>query len=491
MARDARAPHRLLAHPGGLLRPQPGARPPRRGMMRALLLAALLAEPAAAAEPDWAALGKDATRVTAELIRLDTSNPPGNEILAAEYLKGALEAEGIAGDILTSTGTRSSFVARLKGDGSARPLLHICHTDVVPANGAGWTVDPFAAVEKDGLLYGRGAADIKSMCGAQLVVLRELKRRNIALKRDVIFLAQADEESGEPDRHAVWLAAHHWGELDAEYGVNEGGSTLWEGGRIARLDLQCAEKRYVDLKLVARGTPGHASIPNATNPVHALSRAVARLSEWAPPFETSELAVQTVRSAAAPGPAALREAAAGLTGKDAKASAAKVAKLAPELGALLRDTCAATVFKAGYKSNVVPADAEADVNCRLLPGRDLNAFLTELRAVLAEPSVSVKYLGPPLDAIPAMPFDGPFVEALKSAAAEAAPGAPVSAFLSPWSTDAEVFRARGVKVYGIDPPLRPEDKDRAHGNDERLPVAGMEPYTRLLYLLTVKLAARD
>lgn len=459
-------------------------------MTAALTLAALLTVPAAAAEPDWAALGRDAARVTAELIRLDTSNPPGNEVLAAEYLKAALAAEGVDGVVLTSTGTRSSYLARLKGDGTARPLLHICHTDVVPADRAGWTVDPFAAVEKDGLLYGRGAADIKSMCGAQLVVLRELKRRGVRLKRDVLFLAQADEESGEPDRHAVWLTAAHWDKLDAEYAVNEGGFSLWKDGRIARVDLQCAEKRYVDLKLVARGTPGHASIPNAANPVHALARAVARLSEWAPPYAVSELSAATVRAQAQGGPAALKAAAAGLTGKDAKA-AAQVAKLSPELGALLRDTCAATVLKAGYKSNVVPGEAEADVNCRLLPGRDLNEFLGEVRAVLAEPSVTVKYMGPPLDAIPAMPFDGPFVAALRTAAAEAAPGAPVTPFLSPWSTDAEVFRSRGVKVYGLDPPLRLEDKERAHGDDERIPVASFEPYTRLLYRLTVLLAAAD
>jgi acetylornithine deacetylase/succinyl-diaminopimelate desuccinylase-like protein len=459
-------------------------------MSLGLALAALLGSPAAA-EPDWAALGRDAARVTADLIRLDTSNPPGNEVIAAEYLKAALSAEGIDGVLLTSTGTRTSYLARLEGDGTARPLLHICHTDVVPADRAGWTVDPFAAVEKDGLLYGRGAADIKSMCGAQLVVLRELKRRGVRLKRDVLFLAQADEESGEPDRHAVWLTAAHWDKLDAEYAVNEGGFSLWKDGRIARLDLQCAEKRYVDLKLVAKGVPGHASIPNPNNPVHALARAVARLSEWAPPFEPSELGAATVRAQVEGGPEPLKAAAAALTGKDAKKAAAQVAQLSPELGALLRDTCAATVLKAGYKSNVVPGEAEADVNCRLLPGRDLKAFLGEVRAVLAEPSVTLKYQGPPLDAIPAMPFDGPFVAALRTAAAEAAPGAPLTPFLSPWSTDAEVFRSRGVKVYGLDPPLRLEDKERAHGNDERIPLASFEPYTRLLYRLTVLLAAAD
>lgn len=457
--------------------------------MSAAALALLLALGAHAAEPDWEALGADAARLAAELIRLDTSNPPGHELLAARHLEAELAKDGVAGLILTSTGTRASYLARLKGDGSKRPLLHICHTDVVPADPKAWSVDPFSGAVRDGLLYGRGAADVKSMCAAQAVVLRELKRRGVGLKRDVLFLAQADEESGEPDRHAVWLTATHWEKLDAEYAVNEGGFSLWEGTRIARVDLQCAEKRYVDLRLVAKGTPGHASIPNAANPVHALARAVARLSEWAPPFEPSALGAATVRAQAAAGPAALKDAAAGLGGREPAKAAAEVARLAPELGALLRDTCAATVLKAGYKSNVVPGDAEAAVNCRLLPGRDLAAFLAEVRRVVAEPSVTVEYLGPPLGNIPEMPFDGEFVAALKAAAAEAAPGAPVTPFLSPWSTDAEVFRSRGVKVYGVDPPLRLEDKERAHGDDERIPVAAFAPYVRLLYRLTVLLAA--
>ncbi|MBI3299927.1 MAG: M20/M25/M40 family metallo-hydrolase [Elusimicrobia bacterium] len=432
--------------------------------MKALALLLALSAPASAA-PDWAALGRETKEHLVNLIRIDTSNPPGNEIAAAYYLKGVLDPAGIANEILVATGTRASLVARVKGAGSKRPLLLICHTDVVPAEAKDWSVPPFAAVEKDGYLYGRGAGDIKSMCAAELVVLLELKRQNAALARDVIFLAQADEESGAADSHALWLTKNHAAKISAELGINEGGFTLWKDGRIASFELQVAEKRYVDLKLVARGPTGHSSLPNDKNAVHALVRAAARLSEWKAPRELTPAAAATLAGGA-------------------------MTAGSPEAEALQRDTCAVTILKAGYKSNVVPAEAQAEVNCRLLPGRALAPFLAEIKRVIAEPAVEVRYEGPAFGTLADMPFDHPFVADIQAAAREAAPGAPVRPYMSIWSTDAGAYRSLGIKVYGLDPPLTLEDVEGVHGNDERIPLAAIEPYTKLLYLLTQRSAGR-
>lgn len=460
--------------------------------MNPLLLLALLALPAAAADIDEAYVRESRERLKA-LVRLDTSNPPGNEILAARYLKAELAREGIPSEIFTSSPTRSSLIARLKGSGAKRPIVLMCHTDVVPASAKDWTVPPFAAVEKDGYLYGRGCADIKSMCAVEASLLIWLKRAKTALSRDVVFFAEADEETGNRERHIDWLMREHAAELDAEFGVNEGGNTLWTSAGPGEIRVQAAEKEYMDLTLTARGAAGHSSVPRADNAVAALARAVARLSEHRFPARLTGV-VRDFLAAQSEGAspemrAALEAVLCAAPGAALDAAADRLAALDPEFGAMLRDTIAPTMLSAGYKSNVIPAQAKATLNARLLPGRRPEDFVAEVRAVVADPAVEASFDPPMRAAVAPMPSDTELFRAIAAAAGELAPGARVLPFMAAWTTDSQDLRARGTIVYGVDPPVTAADGERIHGADERLDLSALDWYARFLREVVLKVAA--
>ena len=467
-------------------------------MILAALLALLsLAAPASAA-PAKAdpALLSDARTFLKALIRLDTSNPPGNEIIAANYLKEQLDRGGVPSQIYVSTGTRASLIARLKGSGAKRPLLLMCHTDVVPADPKDWETPPFEPVEKNGYLIGRGTADIKSMCAAEAAILLKLKRDGVRLDRDVIFFAEADEESGAADRHIDWLVREHGPELDAEFGINEGGDIVLDADRrITEVRVQAAEKEYVDVFVDARGSEGHASIPLPDNAVARVAEAAGRLAVWRAHAALNSVArgflAAQERDAATPEPlrAALRDALAAEPGPVLDAAAERVAVLNPELGAMTRDTLSPTMLTAGYKSNVIPATARAVFNARLLPGRKADDFVAELKDAVRGIPVSFRYEadGPTVDA---MPIDTELFRAIAAAAAVEAPQARVVPFMSAWSTDAQLLRARGTVIYGFDPPLTAEDEKGIHGKNERLYLDGFDSYTRMLLAVVLKTAAR-
>ena len=216
--------------------------------MITFLLALAVAAPLHAADRD-AEIKRETLAHTKALIALDTSNPPGNEIIAARYIEGELKKDGIESVLYTSTGTRTSLVARLKGDGTKKPLLLMCHIDVVPADAKGWTVKPFEPLEKDGNLYGRGSADVKSLCAAEIAVLVYLKRTATRLARDVIFFAEADEESGSSVRHIDSLLRDRPELVAAEFGINEGGNSVWKDGKILEVRVEAAEKEYMDFTM--------------------------------------------------------------------------------------------------------------------------------------------------------------------------------------------------------------------------------------------------
>ncbi len=437
----------------------------------------------------------EARRHLKALVRLDTSNPPGNEILAARYLKGELDRERIPSEIYTSSPTRASLIARLKGSRAKKPLILMCHTDVVPADRREWETDPFVPVEKDGYLYGRGTADIKSMCAVELSILAWLKRRRVPLERDLIFFAEADEETGDKERHINWLLREHGEALEAEYAINEGGNTLWGAGKPLEIRIQAAEKEYLDLVLTARGQAGHSSVPRRDNPVAALSRAVARLSDYRPPAELLGVVRAFLERQAETAPqglkAAIREVLAASPGEELDRASERLSEVQPEFGAMLRDTLSPTILKAGYKSNVIPAEAEATLNARLLPGRGAEDFAAGLLAVMGEPMVGLRYDPPLRPPIAAMPTDTPLYRAAAEAAREISPGIPVMPFMAAWSTDSQELRARGVIVYGIDPPLSEEDGERVHGANERISLEALDWYALYLRQVVLRAAAGE
>ena len=438
------------------------------------------------------ALEEEARAHLRTLISFDTSNPPGNEILAAEYLRQKMDADGIPAELFTSTGTRTSMIARLKGSGGKRPLLLMCHTDVVPADPAEWDTPPFSPVEKEGYIYGRGAADDKNLCAAMAAVMSWLKKSNTKLARDVIFFAEADEESGGKDRHLDWLLAHHKDKLDAEFALNEGGITLMDGGRVSQIRVQAAEKDYLDLTLVARGQAGHASVPSADNPVAAIARAVSRLSDHRFPARLDAVVRAFLERqqevARPPLKGAIAEVLEAVDEADLDRAADNLAALEPEFGAMLRETVAPTMLKAGYKSNVIPAEAQAVLNARLLPGRTPDQLVADLRAVIDDPAVDILYDQRTRGPVGPMPTNTPLYQAIVEAAKEHAPQAAVMPYMSAWTTDSGELRARGVVTYGLIPPFTAED-GRMHGKNERIELASLDWYTRFLRTVVLKVAA--
>lgn len=459
-------------------------------MIQALLALSLAAS---AAQPDLARLKSETRELLKGLIAIDTSNPPGNELPAAEYLKGYLDAAGVPSRILVSTGTRASLFATLKGSGEKQPLILMCHTDVVPADPKEWSTPPFEPVEKDGYLYGRGAADIKGMCAAQLAVFLHLARSGTRLDRDLVFFAEADEENGASPRHIEWLVKEHPEALKAKFAINEGGNTIWENGRVSEIRIQAAEKEFMDVTLTAKGTAGHASVPRSDNPVAAIARAVARLSSWRGPAELnaivrSFLESQQKSSSTPELSQAIAEVLAAPEGPALDTAAERLASLNPEFGAVLRDTLSPTVLQAGYKSNVIPAEAKAVINARLLPGRDPKHLLEQIRLVVDDPSVAITAQPPTRKAVGTMPVDTSLYKAAEEAAAKLAPQARVTPFMAAWTTDSQDLRGLGVVVYGIDPPLSAEDGERVHGKDERVLLEALDWYAVYLREVLVRLA---
>src|SRR5437016_174689 len=354
--------------------------------------AALLAAPT---EADWAALGDEATALLSQYLRINTTNPPGNEIVAARWLAQVLRREGIEARIFEPAPGKANLYARLAGDGSARPIILLNHMDVVVASPEYWSVDPFSGLIKDGYIWGRGALDMKGEAIAQLMTLLALKRAHVRLKRDIIFLATADEEIGA-GVGAAWIVEHQVGLVkDAEFLLNEGGLTRSDGhGNIEYYGIGTTEKSPFWLDVTAHGTAGHGSRPTPDNPVHRLVRALDRIAAWQTPLTVTPAAERSFRDLAT----IERDTTVRRWLSDIRAAlrdSAAVRALTGDLtyNALLRNTISITGLTGSDKTNVIPPVARAGLDVRLLPGQDPDAFLAELVRVVGDTAVAITPLG--------------------------------------------------------------------------------------------------
>jgi acetylornithine deacetylase/succinyl-diaminopimelate desuccinylase-like protein len=425
----------------------------------------------------------------AELIAVDTSNPPGNEAAAAQVAARWLREAGIESQLAEPAPGRAHLLARLKGTGGGRPVLVLAHLDTVPARREEWASDPWVLTEREGFLYGRGVQDNKGMVAASVLALRRLKHEGVKLSRDVVLVLSADEEVGA-GHDIQWLLEHHPELREAELAINEGGLTELSAdrSRVRFVNLQAAERVYRNVVLRATGPGGHSSVPPAApTPMVRLAAAVARVGALTFPTRLTPVTRLNVEGRVKVTEGELGEALKRLVASPDSPSQEAVdtiARLEPALAAVLRTTCVPTVFNAGTRPNVIPATAEATINCRLLPDEDIQAFRTRLVAAVGDSDIQVELNMTPPDS-PASPVgDNAMFRAATAAAGKVWPGAPVFPRMSTGTTESTALRRAGIHAYGIDLfALTPDDARTAHAPNERIPVASLQPGAEFVYQL--------
>ena len=429
-----------------------------------------------------------------DLIRVNTSNPPGHEGSIAALLEPRFKALGFETMIVaTPESGKAHFIARLRGNGSKRPILLAAHADVVGVERDKWSVDPFAGVVRDGRVVGRGAIDFK---GGMAVFARSammLAERRVPLDRDVIFLAEADEEGAK--YNTGWLALDHWAELDCEFAINEGGWIIkGDDGHVQYVSISTADKSTVQVLVTATGTSTHSSMPRPDNAIFALTRAMARIADYDPPVTLIPSTRQFFSTLAKTSPPALAEQFRNLLSDDPariRAADREISK-DPLLHSLIRTTIAPVLLNAGFRSNVIPGSAEATLNVRLIPGTDPNSIIADLQRVVADPSVTVHFATAAAAARTESPPSSDTTELFKqlvSSAHQQFPTAEVTPYLFQAGTDAGAWRSRGVPVYGIYPyPITADELTRMHGNDERVSIESLRQGTEMIFRTLVAVA---
>ncbi|MFI5184213.1 MAG: M20/M25/M40 family metallo-hydrolase [Vicinamibacteria bacterium] len=452
------------------------------GLTLATGLSLTVVSGAAAPAPTYEDLAVDLLR---QYLRIDTTNPPGNELKAALFLKGVLEKEGIPVEIDEFEPGRANLLATLKGDGSRRPLLVANHMDVVPADASRWSVSPFSAEIKNGAIYGRGAVDMKSEGIVQLVAFIRLKRENVPLARDVFFLATSDEEVDFAGAERALSPEGFGGRLRAaEYAIMEGGENrLDPQGKPLYFGVRTAMKAPFWLKLSTTGRPGHGSRPLADSAPNRLVAALDKIRLHSTAMRVVPTVERFLRDQAALVAEPRRSWYQDIRKAIADPSTARAIERDDEaVAAQLRDTISITVVRAGYRTNVIPGTAEAELDVRLLPGSERQAFLQEIRGVIADPGVEVTPLQETFHPASESDTDTPLFHAIERAVGRHHPGVPVTTLLGTGATESAVTRPLGIVSYGFTSLLLTEEEDSSqHADDERLNEAAFRAAPSLLY----------
>ena len=429
-----------------------------------------------------------------ELIRANTSNPPGNTGSVANLLAPKFKALGFQVDIIQTPDTgKAHFIARLHGNGSKRPVLIAAHADVVGVEREKWTVDPFAGTVKDGYVFGRGAIDFKGGIAVFARAAMMLAERKIPLDRDVIFLAEADEESGKYS--TSWLASQAWDRIDCEFALNEGGWIMkGADGRVRYVSISTADKGAIPIVLTAKGTSTHASMPRPDNAIFALARALAKISAYETPLTLTPSTRRFFETLAKTSQPPMSGYFADLLGTDSArvARADREISKDPLLHALMRNTLAPVLMNAGFRGNVIPGSAEATINARLIPGTKPDDIVHELERVIGDSTVEVRVSNtiPWAQGLAPSSENTDLYRALEKAARQQF-SAEVTPYLFQAGTDAPTWRSRGIPVYGIYPyPIDAEDLTRMHGNDERVSIESLRQGTEMIYRTLVEVAGR-
>jgi acetylornithine deacetylase/succinyl-diaminopimelate desuccinylase-like protein len=438
--------------------------------------------------PNWEKVAVEATDILSKYIKIKTVNPPGEEEKAAEFLKGLLDKEGISSDILKSAPGRANIISRLKGQ-DPRGLILLSHIDVVPVEEDKWERDPFGGEVVDGQIWGRGAIDNKGMGVMNLMAMMLIKRGGIKLKRDVLFLATGDEETGGK-YGAGYMVSQHKDKLTGKYLLNEGGAMVTDilPEKRVLVTIGVGEKGPLWLKLKGSGTPGHGSVPIPDNVIFRLSKALQKLEIAKRPIRFNDVMVDF---------------AVGLGGGmgTTKGTILKLAKVPllrgiianmmsknPSICAMLTDTMSVTTFNSGVKENVIPDRAEATLDNRLLPGTDKTEYIEWIKMTIDDDSIEVIELfhSEPSES----PVDTDFFGAISDVACEMHPDGVIVPMVSSSFTDSRFFRDIGIISYGLVPGgMTSEELSTIHGQNERIRIESFLNGVKFVYKLILRLCA--
>jgi acetylornithine deacetylase/succinyl-diaminopimelate desuccinylase-like protein len=461
-------------------------------MHRFLPLSLALAISAAAQTPDWTAVNAETLKHFTTVVQMDTQDPPGNETKVVDYVKKVLEAEGIPVIVSAKDPARANLIARLKGNGSKKPLLIMGHTDTVKVDPAKWKFPPFSAARDGGYIYGRGTIDDKDNMTAGMMTMILLKRLNVPLDRDVIFVAEAGEEAAA-NMGIGHLVEQNWKDIDAEICLAEGGGVARRAGQIRFALIQTVEKLPRGVELVSHGIAGHGSRPLRTNPILHLSRAVEKIAMWDPPMrfnDTTRYYFEKMASVSAPDAAARYNA----LFDPAKSAAAReyLAEHEPGLYSMLHTSISPNMISGGYQTNVIPSEARATLDVRALPDEDMPKFYELMRKVIDDPSIDiVPNAANKRPVAPPSRIDGEAFKIIEAANRKVYNTITIPQ-MSTGATDMSFLRARGVQCYGIGPMTDEEDGPKgfgAHSDQERIPEEGLYKFVQFNWEVATALAA--
>ena len=434
---------------------------------------------------DWRTFTAETQTILANYLRINTTNPPGNEILAARFLKALLDREGIEARILDTTelgANRANLYARLRGNGSKKAIALVHHMDVVPVTAASWSVDPFSGAVRDGYIWGRGAIDMKGNGIAQLMAMIALKRSGVPLTRDIVFIGNADEELGSTGA-IVFVKQHPDLLRDVEYLVTEGAdNVLDETGRVVYFAVGVSEKRTFWQRLTVNGVPSHGSRPTKQNPVPRLVAALYKISRYETPLHVTPGVEKFFRDIARTYPEPQRSWLSNVRAALDNPRARDWILSDVSWNAVLRNTISLTGLAGSNKTNVIPAVATAEIDVRLLPDQDTAEFLRTLEKIVGDTAVHFTHLAntkAPLES----PIDTDLFRAIEKAAYDREPGAFVTTPMETAATDRPTYRKLGITTYGFSPFKIPrvEIQRGMHGNDERLSVDNVGYGVRFYY----------
>jgi acetylornithine deacetylase/succinyl-diaminopimelate desuccinylase-like protein len=436
---------------------------------------------------DWPHYQDMAVDLMQKYLRINTSNPPGNEIETAKWLKSIFDQNGIQNEIFEYKPARANIIARLKGNGSKRPIILLSHMDVVTADPAAWEVDPFSAEIRQGSIYGRGALDMKSEGLIQLMTMLILKQHHVSLSRDVIFIATADEEV--KDEGSYWMIANKSALFkDAEYLLTEGGDNLLEGNAVKYVGVDVAEKAPFWLQLKATGQPGHGSRPIADSATNRLVRAMSRVINWQTPIKLLPAVEKFFKDVAPLQPEPLRAKFANISNALKEPAFVRELTSQREYNFLLRNTISLTMLNGSKQTNVIPNEATCNIDVRLLPDEKTEDFLAALKGIIADPTISIENVNtfkPPNSSA----VDTELFKVIAQVTKENHPEAIVTTKMLSGYTESQLYRQLGITAYGWAPFYTTvEENQGVHGNNERITVKNIREGTKEFYEVVTRIS---